>query len=86
MYYMTKKHPQVSNGKIGHLINGINFSDRELRISKDSVCSGHAENTKSVLNTVFLQYHLPKSLYFPAVFLSNTIMSQKTFIHYTYHF
>lgn len=64
----------------------------ELWTSKDSVCSGYAENTKSVLNMVFLQYHLPKSLYFPVVSLSNTIMAQKihtfylSFLKVTYYF
>lgn len=30
---MTKKHPQVSNEKIGHLVNGIRIIDR-LRIDR----------------------------------------------------
>lgn len=33
MYYMTKKHPQVSNEKIGRLINGIRIIDG-LRIDR----------------------------------------------------
>ena len=52
MYYMTKKHPQVSNGKIGHLINGIRIIDG-LRIGQVKILSPKALSASASIKISF---------------------------------